>query len=198
MPEGLGVNIAVEGDLDEEVLRRVLNLLNIQVENTYGKKGKGNLRSNIKRYNSAAAIAKWIVLVDLNQEAECPPTFVSSWLPNRNRNLQLRVAVRAIEAWLLADKSEIARFLNVSVSKIPHSPEDERNPKVTLINIARQSRSRNIREDMVPKENGTASQGPGYTSRLIEFSTSYWDPRRAAQNAPSLEKSLNSLLEWYQ
>jgi hypothetical protein len=198
MPEGIGVNIAVEGDLDEMVLRKILGFLNIQVENVYGKKGKDNLRLNIGRFNKAAAIGKWVILIDLNQEAGCPPPIVSSWLPYRNSNLQLRVAVRAIESWLLADKSEIARFLKVSIARIPQFPENEINPKVTLINIARHSRSRNIREDIVPKIYSTAGQGPGYTSRLIEFSTLFWDPRRAAQNAPSLEKSLNSLLAWQQ
>jgi hypothetical protein len=198
MPETLGANIAVEGDLDEVVLRRILKLLNIQVENAYGKKGKDNLRVNIKRYNKAATTAKWVVLVDLNQEAECPPPFVSSWLPHRNPNLQLRVAVRAIESWLLADRSEIARFLKVTISKIPHYPENETNPKMTLINIARHSRSKNIREDMAPKAYSTASQGPGYTSRLIEFAILFWDPSRAEQNAPSLKKCLRSLSIWNQ
>lgn len=187
MPETVSANIAVEGDLDEVVLRKILDLLNLQVEHAYGKKGKDNLRLNISRYNKAAIITKWVVLVDLNQEAECPPPFVSSWLPHKNPNLQLRVAVRAIEAWLLADRNEIARFLKVKLSKIPQFPENETNPKMTLINIARHSRSKKIREDMVPKAHRSARQGPGYTSRLIEFSALFWDPRRAAQNAPILD-----------
>jgi hypothetical protein len=198
VPETLGANIAVEGDLDEVVLRKILKLLNIEVENAYGKKGKDNLRVNIKRYNKAAAAFRRVVLVDLNQEADCPPPLISSWLPHRNPNLQLRVAVRAIEAWLLADRSEIASFLKVTISRIPQSPENEANPKITLINIARHSRSRIIREDIVPKTYGTANQGPGYTSQLIEYSWSFWDPKRAAQNAPSLERCLRSLSIWKQ
>jgi hypothetical protein len=137
-----------------------------------------------------------VVLVDLNDDAPCPPPLVATWLPGRNQNLHLRVAVRAIEAWLLADREAIAYFLHVPQAKIPQQPEAESNPKVTLINIARHSRSRGIREDIVPREGSTARQGVGYNSRLTEFVMKYWAPERAASCAESLKRSLASLLRW--
>ncbi len=196
MPNSLGVNIAVEGDLDEALLKKVLNSIGIEVVPVYGKRGKSNLRENAPRYNLAAQHGRWIVLVDLNNEAECPPPLINSWLPTRNQNLQLRVAVRTIEAWLLAERDEIARFLAVSKQRIPLYPENEDKPKRILINIARHSRSKAIRTDIVPKDGSTAIQGPGYTTCLIEFAIKYWNPERAASNASSLKRSIKSLLRW--
>jgi hypothetical protein len=196
MTNSLSVNIAVEGELDEAVLKKVLASVGIGIANVYGKRGKNNLRENVSRFNQAAQYGKWVILVDLNNDAECPPPFINSWLPSRNQNLQLRVAVRAIEAWLLAERDEIARFLAVSKQRIPLYPENEEKPKRVLINIARRSRSKSIRTDIVPIDGSTAVQGPGYTTRLIEFTMKHWNPNRATSNAPSLKRSINSLLQW--
>jgi hypothetical protein len=196
MTNSLGVNIAVEGELDEAVLKKVLASVDIEVVNVFGKRGKNNLKENVPRFNQAAQYGRWVILVDLNNDAECPPPFVNSWLPSRNQNLQLRVAVRTIEAWLLAERDEIARFLAASKQRIPLYPENEDKPKRILINIARHSRSKAIRTDIVPKDGSTAIQGPGYTTCLIEFAIKYWNPERAASNASSLKRSIKSLLRW--
>jgi len=196
MTDNLIVNIVVEGNLDEAVLKKLLASVGIEVAYVYGKRGKDHIRGNIKRYNQAATHERWVVLVDLNNDAECPPPFIASWLPTRNPNLQLRIAVRAVEAWLLAERNEMARFLSVSEKRLPINPEDEEKPKTTLINIARRSKSKAIRTDIVPKDGSTAIQGPGYTTCLIEFAMKYWNPERAASNAPSLRRSVNSLLQW--
>lgn len=196
MTNSLSVNIAVEGELDEAVLKRLLAAVDIGIANVYGKRGKNNLKENVSRFNQAAQYGKWVILVDLNNDAECPPPFVDSWLPSRNQSLQFRVAVRTIEAWLLAERDEIARFLAVSKQRIPLYPENEGIPKRTLINIARHSRSKAIRTDIVPRSGSTAIQGPGYTTRLIEFAIRFWNPESAARNAPSLKRSMDSLLQW--
>lgn len=196
MIDKLIVNIAVEGNLDEAVLKKLLASVGIEVAYVYGKRGKDHIRGNIKRYNQAAARGRWVILVDLNNDAECPPPFINSWLPLRNQNLQLRIAVRAVESWLLAERDEMARFLGVSKQRIPLYPENEDKPKRILINIARHSRSKSIRTDIVPRDESTAIQGPGYTTRLIEFTIKCWNPERAASKAPSLRRSIDSLLQW--
>lgn len=196
MSSSLSVNILVEGDLDEAVLKKVLDFVDIEVTNVYGRRGKNYLKENVGRFNQAARHGKWVLLVDLNKDAECPPPLIASWLPARHPNLQFRVAVRAIEAWLLAERKEMARFLAVSPQRIPMVPEEEQRPKNTLIDLARYSKSRSIRSDIVPPEGSSASQGKLYTTRLIEFALRYWNPRRAAANSPSLKRSLDSLLCW--
>ena len=99
-----------------------------------------------------------------------------------------RVAVRQIEAWLLADSERLARFLSIAIARVPVDPEALDNPKETLVNLARHSRRRDIREDMVPRPRSGRSVGAAYTSRLIEFAETQWRPEIAAERADSLRR----------
>jgi len=190
------VNIVVEGDLDEAVLKKIMGLLEIEVARVYGKKGKDYSKEKITGYNKAAEHSKWIVLVDLNNKFECAPILIKSYLPKPSFNLQFRVAVREVEAWLLADRESMAQFLKVSLDKIPSYPEEKDDPKMVLINIAQHSRSSSIREDIVPATGSTAKIGRAYNSRLTEFVINHWNPDHAADYAPSLKRALNRLSEW--
>jgi hypothetical protein len=61
------------------------------------------------------------------------------------------VAVREVEAWLLSDRANLVRFLSVPVSHVSRTPELLDNPKSAMVELARRSRRRDIREDMVPR-----------------------------------------------
>jgi Domain of unknown function (DUF4276) len=112
---------------------------------------------------------------------------------NGHRNLIFRVAVREIEAWLLADRENIAQFLQISSAQIDRSPETLRDPKTALIQaVKKHSRSRNIRMDIVPI-GATSSIGPNYNGRLSEFAIQQWDVKLARANAPSLDRAMRSL-----
>lgn len=104
--------------------------------------------------------------------------------------------MRQIEAWLFADRERLARFLSVASSRIPQDPESLDNPKQTMVNLARQSRRRQIIEDMVPRPNSGRNVGPAYTSRLIEFvqdATNGWNPGVASRLSDSLNRCLRCL-----
>ena len=188
---------AVEGTLDEVVLHRLAADSGIHVGVVYGKSGKPHLRARIDGYNQSARISPWIVLVDLDNEYECAPSLRAAWLPTPSEHMVLRVATRAIESWLLADRSSIAAFLSVPVSRVPRTVDDLDNPKKTVIDLARRSRSRAIREDMVPRPESGASEGPAYTSRMSEFvgihGRGQWQPSTAAQVSPSLSRCIRAL-----
>ncbi|MCD6336150.1 MAG: hypothetical protein J7M27_12640 [Candidatus Latescibacteria bacterium] len=195
-PTFFPVNMLVEGYTDEVVLRRILEYVGLTCGTVYGKEGKGVLLKRLPSYNQAARFAPWLVTVDLDQDADCAPDFVRNVLPNPADGMHFRVAVRAIEAWLLADAERLAAFLRVRVSKIPAHPDAEPNPKRTLINLARQSRKRIIREDIVPREGSGGSVGPGYTGRFIEFVTAtehLWRPDVAMQRSDSLRRCVEAL-----
>lgn len=51
-----------------------------------------------------------------------------------------RIAVREVEAWLLADAEQAAGFLAVPLARIPAEPETLPDPKATLIALAGRSR----------------------------------------------------------
>jgi hypothetical protein len=118
--------------------------------------------------------------------------------------MRFRIAVHAIEAWLLADAEQLAAFLSIPVTRIPSNPDAEPEPKTTLINLARQSRRRTIREDIVPRQGSGSRVGPGYSSRIIEFvkvTENPWRPEIAIKRSGSLRRcmeALQNLKSWEQ
>ena len=164
---------AVEGLVDEAAVRRLIAHVGAIPGPIYGKQGKPHLRQHITRYNEAARYSHWIVLTDLDADTVCAPLLRAAWLPAPVSTLCLRVAVRTIETWFLADRQHFARFLSVPVERIPHDPEAVDDPKTFMVNLARRSRNRAIREDMVPRPGSGRSIGPAYASRLIEICREY-------------------------
>jgi hypothetical protein len=113
--------------------------------------------------------------------------------PRPAQNLCLRIAVHAVEAWLLADTDRMARFLHVNPSQVPDAPDDLRDPKQALVNLARRSTKPAIRKDMVPGRKTSRPVGPGYEVRIIEFASEHWRPDRASARSPSLRRCIEAL-----
>jgi hypothetical protein len=135
------VNLATEDELSEVVLRRLLDhsRRGYAIGKAYGRRGFGYLRTTINAWNRVAQYVPFIVLTDLDQHL-CPKELIDDWLSEAiHPNLLLRVAVREVEAWLLADRSNFAKFLNVSEKCIPPAPDRLSDPKAAVI-IPRQSR----------------------------------------------------------
>jgi hypothetical protein len=190
------VNVLVEGVTDEAVARRLLDQVGLRCGTVYGKEGKGALVRRLPNYNQAARFVPWLVVVDLDRDAECAPPFVERVLPHPAERMVLRVAVRAVEAWLLADAERIAAFLGVGAALVPPEPDAEDDPKRTLVNLARRSHRGAIREDVVPRERSGGRVGPGYAGRLIEFVAGTgrsWRPEVAARRSDSLRRCVEAL-----
>jgi hypothetical protein len=184
---------AVEGPTDEAVLRRIAGHVGIRIDSVHGKNGKRQLRQHMAGYNNAARLAPWVILVDLNHEAECAPIMRERWVPRPAPFLCFRIAVRQIESWLLADRERIARFLRVSVQQIPLNPDALDNARDAMVALAGRSRKAAIRQDMVPRPGSGRATGPAYASRLIEFATGVWRPGVAATRSESLHRCLMRL-----
>lgn len=189
------ITAAVEGNVDEAVVRRLAKHAGLEMGSVYGKNGKDHLRQKIRGYNNAARLSPWIILVDLNFEAECAPPLRSSWLPQPADKMCFRVAVRKVESWLLADRERIAKFLRVRTIRVPPDPDAVPNPRDAMVALAAQSRRHDIREDMLPRPGSGRPIGPAYTSRMIEFIENYWRPDVAAFSSDSLRRCLTRLGE---
>ena len=190
------INLVVEGPPDETIVRRVLDTAGLRPNLVIVAHGKPDLLKRLAAYNRAARYFPWLCLVDLDSDPRCVPEFVHDCLPERHPNMLFRVAVREIEAWLMADRQRCAAFLQVGVDRVPLDPESLPDPKRTLVDLARHSRSRDLVRDMVPRVGSGASEGPAYVSRLQEFVTvapSAWRPEVAEANAPSLRRCLTAL-----
>ena len=180
------VSAAVEGQIDEAVIERLIGDAGAQTAQVYVKGGRGPLLAQLQGYRNAARLGPWVVLCDLDQD-QCAPQFVAAHLP-ASSDFELRVAVRAIEAWLLADPG-LAKVLGIRQAQLPRYPELELRPKQTLINLARNSPRRRVREDIGGRL-GQPDPGSMYNEMLINFVKATWNPQRAAERSDSLRRAI--------
>lgn len=75
------VTMATEGTVDTAIARRILGDLGLESGAVHGEKGKNWLDRNLRGYNNAARFAPWLVLRDLDRDAECAPELLASLLP---------------------------------------------------------------------------------------------------------------------
>jgi len=187
------ISAAVEGATDEAVVRRPIRHVGAEPGHVYGRNGKPDLRSRVAGYDHAARPAPWLIPVDLDQDAPCAAPSCRDWVPNPAPHLCFRVAVRAMEAWIMADAGELAAFLAVPKAGVPADPEDEDVPKRTLVNHARRSRRPAIVRDMVPREGAGRDVGPAYASRTVAFACHHWRPGVAAERSDGLRRAMSCL-----
>jgi hypothetical protein len=186
---------AVEGIVDQAVFERLVESVGAEVGNVFPKGGKARLLAKIRGFNQAARFGPWLVLVDLDRE-ECAPPFRRRFLRSVAPNMAFRVAVHAVEAWLLADRRRIATWLDVPLGLVPARPEALPDPKLAVVNLARRSRSRDVRVEMVPRDGSGRNVGALYPSRVGEFVRDKergWRPEVAACSSDSLDRCLRDL-----
>ena len=187
------INLLIEDELHLNVLTRVLSSFHQKyvINRIFGKKGKNFIKDNLRAYNQAASISPYLVLTDLDN-AECPLIVINSWLNfTKSDNFLFRIAVREAEAWLISDRNNFASFMGVSRDRIDLNPENIPEPKEYIINLARKSRKRKIKEDLVPE--GRASVGRNYNTCLSDFVLNHWDIKKAQMTSKSLERLVKAL-----
>ena len=133
------------------------------------------------------------LLTDLDT-GHCPSELIANWAGNTelSPNLFMRVAVREIEAWLMADRDALSVALGIAVAHLPSDPETLLDPKAHLLNAARYA-PRGIRQELLVTRGSVASQGIGYNRLLGNFVIESWSPQRAAERSPSLARCLDRI-----
>jgi hypothetical protein len=187
--------LATEDELSEQVGLRLAAEAGLEVGQQLRRGGNGYLRSRIVNFCQMAQTQPVFLITDLDQ-SRCASTLINNWLGQRPRPPQFlfRVAVHEIESWLLADHEAMHSLLNRQGPKLPIAPDDLHDPKETLLRLAKSAR-REIREDLVAQQGSIASQGLGYNSRLCQLVREYWQPERAANRSPSLQRARLRLRE---
>ena len=157
------------------------------------ERGFGNIRRSVVKYRNASHVLPHVVLTDLDQVA-CPPYLRAQWgvavLPD---SMLFRVAVREVEAWLLADRVGFSAFAGIPQNKISQIPESLDDPKQALLNLVRRSRNRRLALELVPGQGSSMSIGPLYNERLSTFVRESWDVEAAMELAPSLKRTVDRL-----
>lgn len=190
------INFLVEGGIDEAVARNLVSFTGHESGDCFGRRGCGYIKKTIKGFNLSARGSYFLAFVDfMDTKLACPGEVVDQWLPHRNKKMLFRVVVREIESWLLADTGAVAAFFNVEMSLVPTEVENLTDPKQSLINIARRSRIKNLRDSIVPVSHTTAREGILYNPEIIRFVREFWNPEEARINSQSLDKCIQRLEE---
>ena len=195
MEPPVSLHLAVEDELSEAVLRTVLSQSgrNYAVGCCYRHGGYGYLKKKITGFNQASKGTPFCVLTDLDRH-ECPPELIDQWLlVPKHPNLLFRVAVREVESWVLADREAFAAFLGVGRERIPSRTDEIADAKRFLLDLVRSSRTRELRDSLLPSPRSTAMQGPDYNRPLVEFVEQKWKVQRAAKCSQSLKRTLDAV-----
>lgn len=189
--------LATEDELSEAVGLRLFSELPVPIPepNLFRRNGFGYLKARISTWRSLARHQVVVVITDLDRKS-CPPALLEDWLGQVSlpENMLLRVAVREVESWLLADHQGLQELLGRR-GKFPRDPDLLPDPKQYLLAVAKRSDKKDIRRDLVREDGAAACQGLGYNSRLSSWVGAGWSPERAASRSPSLQRARQRLLE---
>ena len=195
------VTLGIEDALSASVASRLVNEYTHggEIVNSIGLRGNGYLRNRLRDLNQIAAyVGPVLVLTDLDRPGSCPAELVEEWTQNisPDPNLLIRVAVLEIEAWVLADRRSFAEWLRIARNRVPHRPEEVDDPKQTLVNLARRSRKRDLRDGLVRRHrDGLYRPGPDYNALLSDFVEHAWDPEAARLNSRSLDRAIRRIAD---
>lgn len=197
------VNIAVEDRLSETMLKILLSGAKGKpvVTQSYpiakgwqkdvGPNGYGYIRKNLAAFNAASAVTPFVVLVDADNRP-CPPETISLWLDGilKHQDLFIRIAIREVEAWLLADRSGIASYLAVPDQFIPQDTSRIKDPKRYISRLAARSRRKEIREDLARAAGTRSKTGPFFGQSLQFFAKNLWNVNVARAHSDSLNRAM--------
>lgn len=189
--------VVVEGALEVPASQRLLREAGVDTTDltVIDKGGRVRFWKDVRRYNRAAEHAGLVLGVADLEAFPCPSGLIARHLRGHlHKNFVLRIAERMLESWLLADPA-LAKFFGIDAALLPRDPDQEANPKQTMVNLARRSSSRKIRSDMVPQEGGFGVVGRGYTLRMTEFIEEHWRPVVAARRSASLRRAMRAVRE---
>lgn len=185
-----------EDVLSEAVLKVILEKTKPQLlDGTFiCGKGYGNIKRKLKNYNQASKNGCILILTDLDN-FECPPALIDNWADGSklNKNLIFCVAIKEVEAWLLASRQTFSDFIGVGLNKIPQNVEDIVDPKSSLFNLVKKSPRRDLRDDILPVPKSGAKIGKGYNHALTKYVTNYWDIEEAQKYSPSLSRAIKKI-----
>ena len=191
------VDIATEDELSESVALKLIDQVpGLEPGLLLRRGGSGYLRSRLRQFSEMARRQPVLLLTDLDS-VPCPIALIGTWLGGTSpaSGLLLRVAVRTIESWLLADKEAIITLLGQrAAAGLPRDPDGVADPKSLLLRLATRA-PRDVRLDICPAPGVPVRQGLGYNARLSNFVHNTWNPERAASRSGSLRRAINRIRE---
>ena len=183
------IAIATEDQLSEAIALRLIAEISTPhfVQHKLGRRGNGYLKSKMGSWYQMAQQQVMVVLTDLDR-ANCLVEFRDHWLASEPPDsLLLRIAVREVESWVLADHVAMRELIGAK-GVLPVAPDELPDPKQALLRLAKGA-PKQVRNDLLKTIDGHLSPGLGYNARLSEWVNSVWNPQRAAVRSPSLARA---------
>ena len=177
----------VEGHLEERLLGVLWHQLGKSHRRlTVRNAGGSPFWKDARRYNEAGRHQLVVGLADLEQ-TRCAIDALKQLQKPLSAGFKLRLAVRMIESWIIADRVAFASHLGLHIAQVPIHPDLLEHPKRTVVELARQSGRRAVREALVPT--GLSPVGAEYTPFMAGFVESRWRLSEARKISPSLERA---------
>lgn len=194
----MAVALAGEGPTDLAIMRKLMAEAALDAGDVlWGEgrtTGKPGLLQRLRGYAAGARDGRaFFVLFDLDQDAPCASGRVQALGVAADPHLCLRIAVRAAEAWLIADRAALAEHLAAPVRRLGGDPDTLPDPKRTIIDACAHSRRKQIRNGIQPRPRAGRAEGPDYVDILADFVARTWSPERAAGVSDSLARSRRAL-----
>jgi hypothetical protein len=186
---------AVEGLTDAPVAEKLILHVGRVPRVIVAGGGKSAVDDRLRRWARSGnprpilALRDW----DRNDRVDCVPELlrlVFGQLPVPP-TMVVRIAVRAVESWLMADLDGATDYFGTS--RFPPQPDELVDPKQAFVKACQRSRERAIREGVVPRSGSGRSVGDLYEAILIDFARNVWSVERARLNSPSLDRALERL-----
>lgn len=189
------VLLAAEDAPSEAIGRRLLASVDVREVQPLATRGYGYLQKRCRELNRAATFQPVLLVTDQDSPNNCPASMPSRWLGDAQRHPDFifRVAVMEIEAWILADHEGVAELLRVASNSVPSDVDGIPDPKQFLVNLARKSRAKQVRQALAPGKRATAVVGPEYNPTIVRFIADQWDIEAARKRSRSLGRALASL-----
>lgn len=186
----------VEGPTDAPVARKLIEFVGREPRQAIAGGGKSQLDPRISAWNTGGNRTAMLALRDwdANDACACAGELVEKVTSGglRARALCVRIAVRAVESWILADHVGCRQFFGFAA---PHNPDTLADPKLHLVNECRLSSKPAIRNGMVPQSGTGARVGPLYRVLVAQFGREHWDVARAVEKSPSLARAVRHMRE---
>lgn len=194
----LPVVCVVEGRTDQPAVLRLMEETGLPRHGpTRIAEGKGNIDRELAGWNAKAMRLPWVVIRDLDQDdrGTCLPELRSRLLGGTGPSdgMCFRLAVRSIEAWLMADHEGFVDHFGPR-SRPPDDVDGIPDPKRTLMDLCRSSHKRDIREGVPPRKGSGRRHGPAYVDIVADYCQSVWSPAQARRRSLSLDRALRDMV----
>lgn len=129
------INLAGEGLTDIYAAMNLIKLLQLKPGAISSVRSKSKIDAKLQEFNRSSRHLNWFILRDLDHEADCAPQLMDGLIQNRLPRMSIRIPVRTIESWLLANIDGFAGEFYVARDHLPKFPDELDYPKQRWLNL---------------------------------------------------------------